>query len=133
MQVKFDESLAGNHTSQHIFQSTTRQRTNTTLGLQSNKHSSMRQSMNNLTLNDLISSQPGSHNAASLPQKSAGAKHSSTRGGQSVKLGSQLSVSFIAPSSTGFKSSSLVKNQSVNPTKKGGDHGIGAGKSTANA
>lgn len=31
-----------------------RQRTNTTMGLQSNKHTSMRQSMNNLTLQDVM-------------------------------------------------------------------------------
>ena len=31
-----------------------RQRTNTNLGLQSNKHTSMRQSMNNLTLQDVM-------------------------------------------------------------------------------
>lgn len=45
------------HTDQNpgqIFQGTKRTRTNTTLGLQSNKHNSMRQSTNNLTIQDLM-------------------------------------------------------------------------------
>ena len=41
-------------TAMQLFQGSNRQRTNTTLGLQSSKNSSMRHSMNNLTLQELM-------------------------------------------------------------------------------
>jgi len=80
-----------------MISSMTRQRTNTTIGLQSQKMTSVRQSMNNLSLKELME-QP---NALQKPVS----KQQSTRGSTQGKLTGAISVNFNTTVGPSFKSS----------------------------
>ena len=97
-----------NHPAGQILQGTKRQRTNTTLGLQSNKHGSMRQSTNNLTLQDLMASQT---TVSSHLHNKPGTKPTSNRGNTTEKT--PATANFTHGSVSNFKSNSLIK---PNPT-----------------
>ena len=105
-----------------------RQRTNTQLGLQSHKHSSLRQSTNNLTLQDLMAQQTttGSHK----PPGPA-IKQSSNRGNTTEKASNSAAASFAAAGSvvSNFKSNSLVKS-TIGSKKVGNSNNLlGTGQS----